>query len=204
MGYGIAIIVEAICSVERIAGFKLIACNGLLAAIVRNGVLIARNRDNNCVDRSDYELAVSCGSDYVLFGRVDRTRGVLGEGCIIFADLPALSADAYVAEVGIRGRSGKSGNAVLLTVVGDGIAVCNQVNILIVVEVDHILTHVGADRKVAGLIGNCSVAFYRDGRLGGNVSAECDIIYGLGRSNRCCRSVPVVIDRVAQVAARLP
>ena len=200
MGYGITIIVEAICSVERIVGFKLIACNGLLAAIVRNGVLIARNRDNNCVDRSDYELAVVCFGYDVLSGSINGAYGAVCKFCIILADLGALSADGEVKACVCIGAV-KAAYAVLFAVICDCITLCGNGNIFIVVEVDHIAG--GGDGDGSVLVCKRSVAVNGNGSLG-DLRVESLTAHGLGLSHGCFRSVEVVVNGVLELVALCP
>ena len=90
----------------------------------------------------------------------------------------------------------------LLTVVGHGIAVCGELCVFIIVEVDDIRAR--AYGQVTGLIGHSGVSVNSYRSLAGYGIAEGLTAYNLGIGYLIRRAVPIVVDGVAQVGARRP
>ena len=186
---------------QRIAGGNRVAGHELLRAAVRPAVGNAGDGHNDAADRGDRQLAVMRLGHDILFRGVDGVDRTLRELRVIRSDVRALRTDGDGAEVRAVGHGGEAGDAVLLAVIGHGTAVRGQGDVLIIIEVDHVLTR--ADRQI--------LAVRRDGGIAGDVDGTLRdgrvkglAVHGLGGCHLVGRAVPVVVDGVAQVAAERP
>ena len=187
--------------IERIAGGNRVAGHELLRAAVRPAVGNAGDGHNDAADRGDRQLAVLRLGHDILFRGVHRADRSLLELRGISADIRPLRTDGDGAEVRAVGRAGEAGDAVLLAVIASGTAVRGQGDVLIIIEVDHVLTR--ADRQIlavrrdGGIAGDVDGTL-RDGRVKGLAA------HGLGGRHRLLRTIPIVVDGIAQVAAERP
>ena len=192
---------EVLLRIERIFRGKRVAGRGVLVAVIGHGFGVAGDGHNDAVDRRDRQQTVLRLGHDILFRGVHRADRSLLELRGISADIRPLRTDGDGAEVRAVGRAGEAGDAVLLAVIGHGTAVRGQGDVLIIIEVDHVLTR--ADRQIlavrrdGGIAGDVDGTL-RDGRVKGLAA------HGLGRCHRLLRTIPIVVDGIAQVAADRP
>ena len=187
--------------IERIAGGNRVAGHELLRAAVRPAVGNAGDGHNDAADRGDRQQTVLRLGHDILFRGVHRADRSLLELRGISADIRPLRTDGDGAEVRAVGRAGEAGDAVLLAVIDSGTAVRGQGDVLIIIEVDHVLTR--ADRQALAVRRDGGIAVNR-GRLLRDDRAEGLAAHGLGGRHLVGRAVPVVVDGIAQVAAERP
>ena len=111
-----------------------IALNRLFASVIRYGVIMSRDRHNHFVrDRRDHELAIRRRRNDILSCRVNRSNRTFRKRCRICSDIRSLRANCDRAEISIYRRSGKAGNALLLSIIRHRVAVRRQLDVLIIV-----------------------------------------------------------------------
>ena len=197
---GISAESEVVLCIQRIADGDVIAGDGLLGAVVGLGGGIAGDGNSHLAYRVYNELAVDSTGDDVLAVGIDSADGILSKFCRVFTRLSAFRADGDSGEVSAFGCAGEAGNGVLIAVVGHCIAVCGELYVFIIVEVNDIRTR--AYGQVTGLIGHSGVSIYSYRSLVGNSITEGLIAHYLGIGDLIRRAVPIVVDGVAQVGAR--
>ena len=100
-------------------------------------------------------------------------------------------------------RTGKAGNALLLSIISLRVAVRLQLDVLIIVESDYVLGRIRANRDRLGGSRYRRVALDPDGGFRFSRCLERLAANGLGFRDRLGRPVPVVVHRVAQVGLLL-
>ena len=148
--------------------------------------------------RRDHELTVRRLRNDILSCRINRANRTFRKRCRIGVSIRSRRANRDIAEISVFRRSGKAGNALLLSIISLRVAVRFQRDVLIIVEIDLVLFRPNRDRL--GIIRYRRVALGSDGgfrrlcpkRLASN---------GLGRLDKNFSSVPVVVHRVAQVGS---
>ena len=148
--------------------------------------------------RIDDQLSVRCLGYDVLTGSIHRVHGAVGKLRIIGARVGAGGGDGNTGEVCVSGSTGVAFHSLLSAVIGLGLAVGDQLYILIVVEVDHILAGANGD-GLAG-IADRFAARNRDGRLFQRL-LEGQARNSLGFMYLRRGSVPVVVYGCGQVGA---
>ena len=148
--------------------------------------------------RIDGQLSVRCFGYDVLTGSIHRVHGAVGKLRIIGARVGAGGGDGNAGEVRVSGSTGVAFHSLLGAVIGPGLAVGDQLYILIVVEVDHILA--GANGDVLAIGADLCAVRNRDGRhiqrlLEGQARNSLGFMYLLRGS------VPVVVHGCGQVGA---
>ena len=186
---------------QRIAGGNRVAGHELLRAAVRPAVGNAGDGHNDAADRGDRQLAVMRLGHDILRRGVDGADRTVRELRVIRSDVRALRTDGDGAEVRAGLAGGEAGDAVLLAVIVGAATVRGQGDVLIIVEVD--LVRARADRQALAVRRNGGIAgdvdgILRDGRVKGLA------VLGLGRCHLVGRTIPIVVDGVAQVAAERP
>ena len=173
----------------------------MLVAVIGHGFGVAGDGHNDAADRHDRQQTVLRLGHDILFRGVHRADRSLLELRGISADIRPLRTDGDGAEVRAVGHGGEAGDAVLLAVIDSGTAVRGQGDVLIIIEVDHVLTR--ADRQALAVRRDGGIAVNR-GRLLRDDRAEGLAVHGLGGPDLVGRAVPVVVDGVAQVAEDRP
>ena len=173
----------------------------MLFAIIDRGTGVALDGDGDLVgDGADGQLAVLTFLDDILLSFIDCSNRAPRELGGIITDRDALSANGDSGEVCALGSGGEAGNGLLGAVVGHGVAVRGQRDVLVVVEVDDILAVVSVDRDGLIFRGYGGVAIDRDGGFG-NHSVKGLPFDGLAFGSLIGRAVPVVVDGIAEIAA---
>ena len=112
----------------------VIALNRLFASVIRYGVIMSRDRHNHFVrDRRDLQRSVDRLRNDILFCSVYRVNCTIRKLCRIFADIRSRRANGDIAEIRAFRRSGKAGNAMLLSIISHRVAVRLQLDVLIIV-----------------------------------------------------------------------
>ena len=152
--------------------------------------------------RADLEPAVRRLRNDILSCSVNRALGSVREDSVILSSILSRHANCDRAEISAFRRTGKAGNALLLSIIRHRLAVRRQLDVLIIVEIDYVIGRVSLN--LDRLIGirfrrNCAVD-----NIGGGFrhrSIERLAANGLGFRDRLGRPVPVVVHRVAQVGS---
>ena len=177
-------------------------CYRLRVSVVRVARAVDPDRHRPLIDR---QLAVVRFDHDVLFGRIHLANRILCKRRRILVgdsgDVGTLSAHRDVFEVGLLRysitRYSKAAHALLRAIVEHSIAVCRQLYVLVVVEVDDVAYHLDRDRlrirRYRSVAFNGDRFLFRRGRTKGLV------LNRLGFKRSLPVSVPVVVHRVAQI-----
>ena len=186
-----------------------VALGDVLDAVIGERGGAARDGDGDLIgDRGDLQLAVVRGGDDIASGRVHLADSAFREVRGVLAHISALRADGDIGEAGLDLRAadlvltgnGEAAHGLLGAVVDMGSAVRRQLEILIIVELDHVQALVRVDDQLFGSRAHGRVALDGLGRFG---DLGADLRRGglaLGHFNE--RSVlvlvvvPVVVDYV--------
>ena len=127
-----------------------------------------------------------------------RADGIVAKRDVVGIGVSAAAAGADTFKGHALGSAGVAGDRVLLTVVRHGVAVRGQRDVLVVVEVEHILT--GADRHRRLLAGNEGVTVNRCVGNSYLITMHC-IIASRGGLNLF--TIPEVVDGIRRSVCRL-
>ena len=142
--------------------------------------------------RRDLELAVDRIRNDILSFSVNRSNRTFRKLCRIFADIRSLRANFDRAEISVFRRSGKAGNAMLVSIISHRVAVRRQRDVLIIVEIDYVRSIFNRNRL--GSIRYRRVAIDRNG---GFRHGTAERRFFCLRLNRCILIAhPVVVHRV--------
>ena len=178
----------------------LVARNRMFLAVIRRACRVLRDRHNHFVRvRRDHELAIRRLRNDILSCRVNRANRTIRKVCRIFANVRSLRANRDIAEIRAFRRTGKAGNALLLSIIRHSLALRRQLDVLIIVESNLVIAR--PNRDLLGSIRYRRVAIGPDGGFR-HLFPEHLACDGLGIRNLSGRPVPVVIHRVAQVGSR--
>ena len=145
---------EVICRVQRVADAgNRIALDAVLLAVIRLGLRLARNLYNHFVrDRRDRQRSrirrrndiLSCRVNLVQ--RITRFVFILFKLCPICSDIRSRCARFGNADKGnpVR-RTGKDGNAMLVSIISHRVAVRRQLDVLIIVENKNVIASANLD-----------------------------------------------------------
>ena len=194
---------EVICRVQRVADAgNRIALDAVLLAVIRLGLRVARNLYNHfSFDRRNLQRSVDRLRNDILSCRVNRVNRTIRKRCRICSDIRSRRANFNRAEISVFRRTGKAGNALLLSIISLRLAVRLQLDVLIIVEIDLVLSLDDLNRLLFIRFRRNCVAFNRGGGCLHRFPERL-AVKGLGSRNLLGRPVPVVVHRVAQVGSR--
>ena len=109
--------------------------------------LLIRSRGQRHRALADYELAVSRLRNDILFCRVNRALSSGREDSVIRSSIRSLRANFNRAEISVFRRTGKAGNALLLSIISHRVAVRRQLDVLIIVEVKNVIAIDNRERR---------------------------------------------------------
>ena len=176
--------------------------DGLLLAVVFLGTRLARNLHDDLVgNRADVQVAVRRPGHDVLVIGADLADGAIRERIRVVTGVRALAAlERHAVEAGAL-APGKvrlvAFDALLGAVIGFGIGVRRQRNVLAVVELHHVLGLVGTELEVLDVIADRRIAVDRLRLKSGDLVAHMAPI-ALGRKQGV-RARPVVLDTIAHL-----
>ena len=175
-----------------------IALNRLFASVIRYGVIMSRDRHNHFVrDRRDLQLSVDRLRNDILSCRVNRANRTIRKVCRIFANVRSLRANRDIAEIRAFRRTGKAGNALLLSIIRHSLALRRQLDVLIIVEIDLVRSLGDRDRLLFIRFRRNCVAFNRGG---GCLHGTAEFCFFCLRLNRFILFAhPVVVHRVVSL-----
>jgi len=160
--------------------------------------LLVRSRGQRHRALADYELAVSRLRNDILSCRVNRVNRTIRKRCRICSDIRSRRANFNRAEISVFRRTGKAGNALLLSIISLRLAVRLQLDVLIIVEIDLVLSLDDLNRLLFIRFRRNCVAFNRGGGCLHRFPERL-AVKGLGSRNLLGRPVPVIVHRIAQV-----
>ena len=148
--------------------------------------------------RRDLEPAVRRLRNDILFCRVNRALGSVREVSVICSSIRSRRANFNRAEISVFRRTGKAGNFLLLSIIRHSLAVRFQLDVLIIVEIDLVLSLDDLNRLLFIRFRRNCVAFNRGGGCLHRFPERL-AVKGLGSRNLLGRPVPVIVHRIAQV-----
>ena len=164
--------------------------------------LLSVGRGQRHFARVDYELVVIRRRNFIFLRLVNRANRTIRKVCRIGSSILSRRANRDIAEISLCRRTGKAGNALLASIISHRAAVRRQLDVLIIVESNHVLGRIRANRDRLG-----GSRYRRAARnLGGGFRhrrVERLAVKGLGFLDRSFGSVPVVLHRIAQVGLLL-
>ena len=171
----------------------------MLLAVIQHGVIVSRNRYNHFVDRIDRQRSrirrrndiLSCRVNLVQ--RITRFVFILFKLCPICSDIRSRCARFGNADKGnpVR-RTGKAGNALLLSIIRHSLAVRFQLDVLIIVEIDYVRSL--GDRDRLGGIRYRRIAIDLNGGFRHGTTERRSSFFRRCNFSRC--SVQIIVYRV--------
>ena len=120
----------------------------MLLAVIRLGLRVARNLYNHfCFDRRDRQRSRIRRRNDILSCRVNRVNRTIRKRCRICSDIRSRRANFNRAEISVFRRTGKSGNALLRSIILKLGAVRRQLDVLIIVEVKNVIAIDNRERR---------------------------------------------------------
>ena len=132
----------------------------------------------------------------ILSCSVNRALGSVREDSVICSDIRSRRANGDISEISIFRRTGKAGNALLLSIISLRVAIRRQRDVLIIVEIDYVFVRFSLNRDRLGIRRYRRVARNR-------VVGECryGMAESLSSSYRSCNfsrcSVQIIVYRVS-------
>ena len=166
----------------------------MLIAVIRHGVIVSRDRHNHFVDRIDRQRSVDRLRNDILSCRVNRANRTIRKVCRIFANVRSLRANRDIAEIRAFRRTGKAGNALLLSIIRHSLAVRFQLDVLIIVEIDYVFVRVSLNRDLLGISRYRRVAIDRNGGFRHGTTERRSSFFRRCNFSRC--SVQIIVYRV--------
>ena len=145
---------------------------------------------------SDLQQTVIRGGHNVLLRRINRVDRTIFKLSGILAHVLALRSDGNGIKVRILRRAGKSGHALVKTIINDLSTLRGQFYILIIVENDFVIFR--ANGNGLAFVGYGGITINRRGAFGHRRIVGL-LIHRLAVRNRRSRAVPVIVNRIAQV-----
>ena len=168
----------------------------MFLAVIRHACRVLRDRHNHFVrDRCDHELAIRRRRNDILSCRVNRSNRTFRKRCRICSDIRSLRANCDRAEISVFRRTGKAGNALLLSIIRHSLAVRFQLDVLIIVEIDYVRSL--GDRDRLGDIRYRRIAIDLNGGFRHGTAKICFFCLRLNRF--ILFSHPVVVHRVVSL-----
>ena len=156
--------------------------------------LLARARGQRHIALLDHELAVDCLRNDILSCSVNRALSSGREDSVILSSILSRRANCDRAEISVFRRTGKAGNALLLSIISLRVAVRRQRHVLIIVEIDLVRSLGDRDRLLFIRFRRNCVAFNRGG---GCLHGTAKRRFFCLLSNRCVLIAhPIVVYRV--------
>ena len=187
--------------VQLVVDRHVVARNRMLRAVIRHGVIVSRNRHNHFVDRIDRQRSrirrrndiLSCRVNLVQ--RITRFVFILFKLCPICSDIRSRCARFGNADKGnpVR-RTGKAGNAMLVSIISRRVAVRRQLDVLIIVEIDYVFVRVSLNRDLLGISRYRRVAIDRNGGFRHGTTERRSSFFRRCNFSRC--SVQIIVYRV--------
>ena len=157
--------------------------------------LLARARGQRHAALADYELTVRRLRNDILFCRVNRALSSGREDSVIRSSIRSLRANCDRAEISVFRRSGKAGNALLLSIIRHSLAVRFQLDVLIIVEIYYVRSL--GDRDRLGGIRYRRIAIDLNGGFRHGTAEFCFFCLRLNRFILFAH--PVVVHRVVSL-----
>ena len=165
--------------------------------------LLIRSRGQRHRALADRQTAVCRLRNDILSCRVNRALSSGREVSFICSSIRSLRANFDRAEISVFRRSGKAGNALLFSIISLLVALRRQRDVLIIVEIDLVLSLGDRDRLLfVRFRRNCAAVNRGGGCL--HLCTKRLLVNSLGIRNLSGRPVPVVVHRVAQVGSLRP
>ncbi len=179
----------------------LVAGDGLFRAVIGVGLAVLGDGDSDLFRNGvDGQRAVVGFGDDVLASRINRADRAVCEIGRIRAGIRAGRADADGGEVSRVLALGEAADGLLAAIVGVGLAVRGQGDVLIIVEGNDIFGVVRGDGDGLAVVGNSRVALNRRRRFGHRRVVDLRG-HRLAVRNGRGGAVEVIVDGVAEVAA---
>ena len=171
----------------------LVARNRMFLAVIRRACRVLRDRYRHFVRvRRDLQRSVDRLRNDILSCRVNRVNRTIRKRCRICSDIRSLRTNCDIAEISVFRRTGKAGNALLLSIIRHSLAVRFQLDVLIIVEIDFVRSRPNRDRLL--VIRYWRVARNRDGGFRHSLAELRSSIYRIINTNLC--SVQIIVYRV--------
>ena len=187
---------EVICRVQRVADAgNRIALDAAFLAVIRLGLRVARNLYNHfSFDRRNLQRSVDRLRNDILSCRVNRVNRTIRKRCRICSDIRSRRANGDRAEISAVRRSGKAGNAMLVSIISRRVAVRRQLDVLIIVEIDYVFVRVSLNRDLLGISRYRRVAIDRNGGFRHGTTERRSSFFRRCNFSRC--SVQIIVYRV--------
>ena len=168
----------------------------MLISVILHGTRVLRDRYNHFVrDRRDHELAIRRLRNDILFCSVYRVNRTFRKRCRICSDIRSRRANFDRAEIRAFRRSGKAGNAMLVSIISLLVAVRRQLDVLIIVEIDYVIGRVSLNIDRPGIIRYRRVALDRNGGFRHGTTEHRSSFFR--RCNFSLCSVQIIVYRVS-------
>ena len=167
----------------------------MLISVILHGVRLLRDRHNHFVrDRRDHELTIRRLRNDILSCSVNRVNRTIRKRCRICSDIRSRRANGDRAEISAVRRSGKAGNAMLVSIISRRVAVRRQLDVLIIVEIDYVFVRVSLNRDLLGISRYRRVAIDRNGGFRHGTTERRSSFFRRCNFSRC--SVQIIVYRV--------
>ena len=185
---------------------KAVAAYRHLAVRQRRAVvdLLIRSGGQRHFALLDFELAVRRLRNDIFLRPVYLANGLLREFHVILSSIRSRRANGDCTEISAFRRTGKAGNAMLVSIISLRVAVRRQRDVLIIVEIDYVLGRIRANRDRLGFSRSRHRRIaLRLGRLYVDCISQRIFIKACRRGNKLfVRTIaPIVVHRVAQVGS---
>ena len=163
--------------------------------------LLVRSRGQRHRALADYELAVSRLRNDILFRRVNLANRVFVKRNSVctgilsrhFRHIDAIEAKSYRFFF-FDSLAGKTGNAMLVSIISRRVAVRRQLDVLIIVEIDYVFVRVSLNRDLLGISRYRRVAIDRNGGFRHGTTERRSSFFRRCNFSRC--SVQIIVYRV--------
>ena len=144
----------------------------------------------------DFEPAVRRLRNDILSCSVNRANRTFRKRCRIGSSIRSRRANCDRAEISLFRRTGKAGNAMLVSIISLRVAVRRQRDVLIIVEIDYVFVRVSLNRDRLGFIRYRRVARNRVvGECRHGMAERLSSSYRICNFSRC--SVQIIVYRVS-------
>ena len=130
----------------------------------------------------------------ILSCSVNRALGSVREDSVICSDIRSRRANGDISEISIHRRTGKTGNAMLVSIISRRVAVRRQLDVLIIVEIDYVFVRVSLNRDLLGISRYRRVAIDRNGGFRHGTTERRSSFFRRYNFSRC--SVQIIVYRV--------
>ena len=164
----------------------------MLFSIIRHSLALCRQRHFGGADR---QAAVDRLRNDILSCRVNRTLSSGREVSVIGSSIRSRRTNCDIAEISAFRRSGKAGNAMLVSIISRRVAVRRQLDVLIIVEIDYVFVRVSLNRDLLGISRYRRVAIDRNGGFRHGTTERRSSFFR--RCNFSLCSVQIIVYRVS-------